>query len=242
MIKLRNAAFRSALFLFALILAYQLQSCDTSESTGSTISIGFNTAQGLSKTNLESIELDTIKILMRDIKLEFESDSIPGHHGEHHPHRSEGVKAGPFVVYLNLNGTTTDFAVADIPAGFYNEIKFKIHKVEGSEIPPDPEFKEGENESQRYSVIVKGKYNNVPFIYKSRKPAHQKVRLDSLLEVVENTLTDLTITVDPGSWFLNGTTELDPTDSTNFNLIDNNIARSFRGAYCETHHNGHHHH
>ena len=158
---------------------------------------------------------------------------------EHH-NRSEGVKVGQFVVYLNPNGTTTDFAVADIPPGFYDEIKFKIHKVEGSEVPPDPEFKEGENESLRYSVIVKGKYNNIPFVYKSRKSVQPKVELDSLLEVVENTATNLTIAVNPQSWFLDGTTELDPTDPANANDIDNNIARSFRSAYCESHHLGGH--
>lgn len=238
----RNVLVKFSMFFSAVLFALLLQSCDTTENTGSTLSVSFNTAQGLAKTNLVSIELDSIKILLRDLRLEYESDSLNDHHGMEHHNRSEGVRVGPFVVYLNPNGTTTDFAVADIPPGFYNEIKFKIHKVEGSEVPPDPEFKEGENESLRYSVIVKGKYNNVPFVYKSRKSAKQKVELDSLLEVVENTATNLTIAVDPQSWFLDGTTELDPTDSANANIIDNNIARSFRGAYCDTPHNGHHHH
>src|SRR5690606_27099 len=123
---------------------------------------------------------------------------------------------------------TTDFAVNDIPAGSYNEIKFKIHQIKGSEVTSDPEFKEGNDESHRYSVIVKGKYNSVPFIYKSRKSAHQKVRLDSLLVVRENSVTNLSISVDPASWFMDGQTELDPTDSSNASIIDNNIARSFK--------------
>ncbi|MCJ7648563.1 MAG: hypothetical protein MUP85_08115, partial [Candidatus Lokiarchaeota archaeon] len=127
-----------------------------------------------------------------------------------------------------------------IPPGFYNEIKFKIHKLEGSEIPSDPEFKEGEDNSLRYSVIVKGKYNSVPFVYKSRKSAHQKVELDTPLEIVENTYTNLTITVDPFSWFMNGQTEMDPRDSANADMIDNNIAQSFKGACRDDDHDGEH--
>lgn len=240
MIKKRNAIIKHAMLVLAAFLVLTLQSCDTSENTGSAVTLSFNTTQGLGKTDLTAIELDTIKILLRDIKLEYEEDSLSDHHGKEHPHRSEYVKVGPFVVYLNLNGVATNFAVANIPAGFYDEIKFKIHKVEGSEVPPDPEFKEGEDESLRYSVIVKGRYNDVPFIYKSRKSAQQKVELDSLLEVVENTLTDLTINVDPESWFMDDSTELDPTDPANANQIDNNIKRSFKGAYCQGRHNGGH--
>lgn len=237
MIKKRNAIVRYAMFLFAALLVFTLQSCDTSENTGSTVSLSFNTTQGLAKTNLVSIELDTIKILLRDIKLEYEDDSLSDHRGDEHPYKSEYVKVGPFVVHLNLNGVTTNFAVANIPPGFYDEIKFKIHKVGGSEIPPDPEFKDGDDESLRYSVIVKGRYNNVPFVYKSKKSAHQKVKLDTLLQVVENTLTDLTITVDPESWFMDGSTELDPTDPDNASKIDKNISKSFKSAYCKDRNN-----
>jgi hypothetical protein len=258
MINKKISILKSASILFAFIIFLQLQGCnsnDINNPNSTTLSLSFATNQGLNKANLVAIELDTIKILIRDIKLENESDSSENdtHWGMHSDtssyYRSEDIKVGPFVVYLNLNGVTTDFAVNSIPAGSYNEIKFKIHKIQADEIPPDPEFKEGDDNSLRYSVIVKGKYNSEPFIYKSKKSASQKIKLDTLLVVQENSVTNLTISVDPTTWFTDGQSELDPTDSTNANLIDKNIARSFRSAFedddhdgqCDRHHDGYHH-
>ena len=85
---------------------------------------------------------------------------------------------------MNLNGITTDFAVSNIPAGVYDEIKFKLHQIEGSEIPPDPEFKDGD---ERYSVIVKGSYNSIPFVYKSKKSANQELEFEPPITILENT-------------------------------------------------------
>lgn len=241
-----NHLFTSSLLIASVLFLFQFQGCNSNLNNpdGGTVSLSFATNGSLNKANLNSIELDTIKILIRDVKLENESDSSDDefdsgmHSGSDSEYRSEDVKVGPFVVYLNLNGITTDFAVNNIPAGSYNEIKFKIHQVKGSEVPPDPEFKEGDDESLRYSVIVKGKFNSVPFIYKSRKSAHQKIRLDSLLVVQENSVTNLSITVDPASWFMDGQTELDPIDSSNAPIIDNNIARSFKSAFKDDDHDG----
>ncbi|MCJ7471937.1 MAG: hypothetical protein MUP02_03910, partial [Actinobacteria bacterium] len=198
MLNKQKTVIRYAIFLSFAFFAFQFHGCDTNNANDATLSLSFNSVQGLNKVTLSAIELDTVKILIRDLKLENETESDSDHNsGMHHEMRSEDIKVGPFVVYLNLNGMTTDFAVNSIPAGFYNEIKFKIHQIQGSKLPPDPEFKEGEDNSLRYSVIVKGKYNSIPFVYKSRKSAHQKVELDTPLEIVENTYTNLTITVDP---------------------------------------------
>ncbi len=257
MFKIQNQLYRGFFIVVVALFLFQFQGCNSNLNNpdGGTISLSFATNGSLNKANLNSIELDTIKILIRDVKLENESDSSDDqsdsgmHSGPGSEYRSEDVKVGPFVVYLNLNGLTTDFAVNNIPAGTYNEIKFKIHQIKGSEVPTDPEFKDGDDEYHRYSVIVKGKYNSVPFIYKSRKSAHQKVRLDSLLIVQENSVTNLSISVDPASWFMDGQTELDPTDSSNTQIIDNNIARSFKSAFkdddhdgqCDDHYGGGHH-
>lgn len=247
MLDKRNFVIRlSSFFLFAFTV-FQFQGCDTTDTKDATLSLSFATNGGLKKANLINIELDTVKILIRDLKLENETESDSDSHdgsgmefSSNSEMKSEEIKVGPFVVHLNLNGVTTDFAVNNIPAGFYNEIKFKIHQIQGSEVPPDPEFKEGGDSSLRYSVIVKGKYNSVPFVYKSRKPAHQKIKLETPLEVLDNTAVNLTITVDPFSWFLDGLNELDPTNPDNANIIDNNIAYSFRSAYKDNDHNGHH--
>ncbi|MCG6915363.1 hypothetical protein LJE86_15760 [bacterium BMS3Abin03] len=236
--------YKSLLKLFATLIAglfisTLFTSCDTTQTTGGNFSLSFGPGTSLPKTTDDALELTDVKILLRDIKLEQESASKTTD-GDHEGEGDEVVvKVGPFVVNLNLDAITTDVAISDIPVGTYNEIKFKIHTLEASETPPDPEFIDGQDPSKRYSVIVRGTYNSVPFIYKSSKPAHQKIRLEEPIEVVEGTPTNLTITVDPYTWFYKGDTFLDPTNSTNINDIDNNIAHSFRSAFRDNNHDCH---
>ncbi len=226
--------------LFALIslalLCFLFQRCDSTETTDSTVSLSFSTQVLIQKITDDTIILDTVKILLRDVKLKYETDS------ENDSSNNNGdevsVKVGPFVVYLNLNGVTTDFAVSNIPPGSYNKVKFEIHKIEASETSPDPEFKEGDDSSLRYSVIVKGMYNSNPFIYKSRKSAHQKINPNSPLVVEQNTFTNLTITVDPYSWFAEDGEILDPTNPANENDIDNNIKESFKQCFKDDNRDG----
>lgn len=197
-----------------------ISGCNSVETVDSKISFSFTTTTGFEKATTDTLQLDTVKILIRDIKMRNQSTND-----------TTQIIVGPFVVYLNLMGVSSEFAVGNIPPGNYDRIKFKVHKIEGSETPPDPEFKEGMNESLRYSVIVKGIFNSIPFIYKSRKPAHQDLKLETPIVVEENGVANLTILVDPFSWFQDGSTVLDPNDTSNTNKIDNNIKDSFRKAF-----------
>lgn len=197
-----------------------ISGCNSVETVDSKISFSFTTTTGFEKAATDTLQLDTVKILIRDIKMRNQSTND-----------TTQIIVGPFVVYLNLTGVSSEFAVANIPPGNYDRIKFKVHKIEGSETPPDPEFKEGMNESLRYSVIVKGIFNSIPFVYKSRKPAHQDLKLETPIVVEENGVANLTILVDPFSWFQDGSNVLDPNDTSNTNKIDNNIKDSFRKAF-----------
>ncbi len=225
-----------SLLLFLSTISF-ISACDTTETTNGTVSLSFASEAGLQKINAD-IQLSEVKILIRDIKLEKESDGESVGEEGNNETECENIKVGPFVVNLNLIGLTTDFVVNNIPAGIYDELKFEIHKLEASETPPDPEFKDGEDSSQRYSVIVKGVYNSNPFIYKSRKSAHQELEFENLLVVEENTATNLTIIVDPYTWFYKDGVLLDPTNPSNENDIDNNIEHSFKKAFEDDDHNG----
>jgi len=211
----------------SFLLLFAFSACDTTETTNGSISLSFSNNTALSKINGDVIELDTVKILLRDIKIKSKSGTD-----------SSSIKVGPFVIKLNLTGITTDFAIGNIPTGSYERIKFEIHKIEASETLSDPEFREGTDESLRYSVIVKGKYNTVPFIYKSRKSAKQDLKLETPVVVEENGIANLTITVDPFTWFADSTNTLDPTDPANENDIDNNIKESFKKAFRDNNHDG----
>lgn len=211
----------------SFLMLFAFSACDTTETTNGTVSLSFSNNTALQKPNASVIELDTVKILIRDIKIKSKSGTD-----------SSSIKVGPFVVKLNLIGTTTDFAIGNIPAGSYDRIKFEIHKIEASETLSDPEFREGTDESLRYSVIVKGKHNTLPFIYKSRKSAKQDLKLETPVTVEENGIANLTITVDPFTWFSDGTNTLDPTDPANESVIDNNIKESFKKAFRDNNHDG----
>jgi len=211
----------------SLLMLFAFTGCDTSENTSGTVSLSFSKGTTLLKINDDIIELDTVKILIRDIKIKSKSGTD-----------STSIKVGPFVVKLNLTGNTTDFAVSGIPANSYDRIKFEIHKIEASETLSDPEFREGTDESLRYSVIVKGKFNTVPFIYKSRKSAKQDLHLENPVTVDENGIANLTITVDPFTWFTDSTNIIDPTNPANENDIDNKIKESFKKAFRDNNHDG----
>ena len=204
-----------------------LNGCNSVEPIDAKITLSFTGGTIIDKIQNDTLQLDTVKILIRDIKIRNQSTND-----------TTSVKVGPFVVYMDLSGITTDFAVGNIPPGNFDRIKFKVHKVEGSETPPDPEFKEGTDESLRYSVIVKGDVNSVPFVYKSRKSAHQDLKLETPIVVEENGVANLTIIVDPYSWFTDGANLLDPTDPANENNIDNNIKDSFKKAFRDNNHDG----
>jgi len=209
------------------LMLFAFTACDTTENNNATMSLSFLQSSSLPKTTADVIELDTIKILIRDIKIKSKSGTD-----------SSSIKVGPFVVKLNLTGNTTDFAIGSIPANSYDRIKFEIHKIEASETLSDPEFREGTDESLRYSVIVKGKYNTVPFVYKSRKSAKQDLKLETPVTVEGNGVANLTIIVDPFTWFTNSTNTLDPTDPANESVIDNNIKESFKKAFKDNNHDG----
>ncbi len=224
--------------VFSLLIVFS--SCDTTDNNNGAVSLNFGPgSSSLGKTNADGLVLTEVKILIRDIKLEhqdgedFETDSKSDGNDQ-----EENVKVGPFVVQLNVNGVTTDFAVNGIPAGTYDEIKFKIHQIQGSETPPDPEFKEAGDSSLRYSVIVKGTYNLEPFVYKSRKSAKQEIEFNPAITVEANTPTSLTITVDPFSWFYKNNVLLNPSDPANVNDIDNNISQSFKKAFEDKNEDG----
>jgi hypothetical protein len=86
--------------------------------------------------------------------------------------------------------------------------------------------------------VVKGTIDGNSFVYKSKKSAHQHIRFEPPLEVIDNTNTNLTITVDPNTWFYKDGMFLDPNDPANENDIDNNIKDSFNRCFKDNDHDG----
>lgn len=223
----RNKSFhnlRLSIFLFTVILI--IPGCTNSDNNTvgpvtENFSLSISTPSGLTKITTDVMKFTSVKLLVSDLK--FEKDDIDGEEKE--------VKIGPFVVNLNLDGKINTIAVTNVPNGTYDEIAFKIHKVEGNETPPDPEFKDGTNNDQRYSIIVKGTFNGNTFVYKSKKTAVQKIKLTSPITIDGTKSFNVTLIVDPSKWFNDNGTILDPRDPNNENKIDNLIKDNIKNIF-----------
>lgn len=165
------------------------------------------------------IVITEAKALLREIEFELEGSGI-----EHE------INAGPIVVHFNFSGAVETILAGKIPAGIYNKVKFQIHKPEDNETPPDPEFKEGTSGNQRYSFIIKGTFNGNSFVYKSRKSVNIVVNFSTPVNFQETGI-NLTMIFNSSIWFKNGNVYLDPRNSSNDDLIDDNLRNSFKRAF-----------
>jgi hypothetical protein len=161
--------------------------------------------------------LDTVKILIKDIKLNISNNNQD----------STNFKTGPFVLFLNLSSEINQISSAIIPEGNYDKVKFEIHKLNDNEEIPDPEFSDANG---RYSVIVKGRYLGNNFVYRSSKSAHQILNFPVNVSVSSASKSNLTLVVKPYIWFINNDVYLDPTIAANSNDIDNNIKNNFKNC------------
>lgn len=139
-------------------------------------------------------------------------------------------KTESFVVNLDPSGTANTVAVGEVPPGTYKRITFKIHKPEDREPIPDPDFREGTSGDQRFSVIVEGQRDGVPFELKVRSSMDQRLDLSSAL-VLDGTEGEVSVTLqaDVADWFVDEDgTALDPLDPNDHDAIADAIKRSFR--------------
>lgn len=163
-----------------------------------------------------AVTLSSAKVLLKHITF-----------GDARSEDSADVRTGPYAVTLDLTGGGTAVAAARVRPGIYDRLRFRLHKPEDAEPIPDPEFREGQSGDLRYSVVVRGAVDGVPFVYKSRESATMDLGLPVPITVGEQGTVSVTLLVDPNTWFLAGGRTLDPARSGDRELIDENIKRSF---------------
>lgn len=166
------------------------------------------------------------KALITEVELETEPSGT-----------SHEIHISPVVIYFNTGGQIVSVTAGNLPSGSWNKIKLKIHKPEDTEPIPDPEFREGTSGNQRYSFIIKGTYNGNPFVYKSRKSAGIIINLNAPLNT-GNGSRNITLLVNPSLWFINNGNVLDPGNSSNDDLIDDNLKNSFKRAFRDDNKDG----
>lgn len=172
-----------------------------------------------------SIQFTEIKFVLRKMTLEYE-----------HSENECDVKMGPFVVPLDLGMKLSVAGIAKIPFGTYDAVKFQVHKPSPNDGITDPDFFDG---NRRYSVVVKGVYNNVPFIYKSDVTVSKKIDFEiHPITVSAPSMVYFTISVNPYTWFLENGVFIDPTIESNHHWIDENIKYSLKRAFRDMNQDG----
>jgi len=224
-------AFKStAMFLILITLIWGcgdngISSGNNNNGNGSD-NVSLSVKTGNVTDNPASIVIDEAKALITEAEVEQEPSGT-----EHQ------IRISPFVVYFNLTGTLITVTTGSIPEGLYNKIKFKVHKPEDNEPIPDPEFREGPSGNQRFSFIIKGKYNGINFVYKSRKSANIVFVFPTAINM-QQMARNITVLINPALWFKNGSLEIDPGNPSNENLIDDNIKNSFKRAFKDDNKDG----
>ncbi len=209
--------------LFIILLAFTSGCGEDSSVTNSNGNTTDNTSLSIkldeSVTGANYPVITEAKALITEIELETEPSGT-----------SQEIHISPVVIYFNTGGQVISVTAANLPAGTWNKIKLKIHKPEDTESIPDPEFREGTSGNQRYSFIIKGTYNGSAFVYKSRKSADIIISLPTPL-VTGGSQKNITVLVNPALWFMNNGNVLDPTNSGNDDMIDDNLKNSFKRAF-----------
>lgn len=172
----------------------------------------------------DSLHITRVRFLMRHIKFKSAYED------------SVDYISQPRVVDFPLDGTSVELADSTIPAGTYEKVEFKIHRLDDDD-PVDlayynhPDFADFVT-GGRYSVIIDGTiYENgtsTPFTYRSRKDAEQELKFPVPLVVQDWGLNaQVTFTVVSSNWFVdeNGNF-LDPRLESNFDAIAENIANA----------------
>jgi hypothetical protein len=223
-----NDSFRVLALFAAMVTLMLVQGCksdDVVTSQADNADISMMSSPGVTdQSPINTLVLDSVKVLLKNIKLNVAAGSSD----------SVNFKTGPFVLNLNTTSSVNLFTTAYIPAGTYDRIKFEIHKLEDGEVGIDTAFSFG---GGRYSVVVYGKFNLIPFIYRSTKSAHQILDFSPGVGINTTTKSNITLKVQPYTWFWTGSDYLDPMLLSNENDIDNKIKTSFK-AFKDNDRNG----
>jgi hypothetical protein len=236
--KIKNLSQILKLTLPIIILFFGLSGCsDNPVQQSSTTQSGSNNLQfsaiAVDNTTIpqNTMVLKEAKIMIKDMRIHMEGKN---------EEECENINVGPFVLNLKLNSTVNLISSSFSPAGTYDDVKFKIHKLGRNETVIDPDFSDMNG---RYSVIVRGTYNQADFIFKSSVSVSQKLELPEKVLTSTNSNSNITLQAKPILWFMRmDNTILDPNNTFNREEIDRNIRNNIRESlrmFKDNDHNGH---
>jgi Domain of unknown function (DUF4382) len=224
------------------VLAIALAACSGSNNSNVTLSARAGSAASTAASPVgqqtqalqacDGFVITRVRMVLSEVKLEAEQTASDAG-------TSSGeveFKSAPSLLDLaqsNLDsGTTQQVTVAEIPAGTYREIKFKIHKISQSEAGTNAGLQDMANASVKVDYTKNGVAQPT---FTTDVDAQQQ--LEGSFPLTEGNHA-LTLNLDASTWFTKGTTCLDPANQANLSDINNNIQKSLK-AYKDDDHDGH---
>lgn len=205
---------------------------------------------------VDSLRIDSAIVVLQRIKFESHIDTVSVDTTGTKPDDDREINVtfkGPFVIHVR-DTVGIDFANQTLPAGTYDGIKFKIHRLQNGESHEDSDERNhrvvvsNDSAATGSSIVVWGtfKKNGVwtPFTLKLDIEVEFKIKGNFVVSSATSSV-NIALNFNMGLWFKNPQTGalLDPTDtsSTNRDLFAQAVRASFgrgRGGH-DLNHDGH---
>lgn len=216
-----------SLSFLVIILSFVISGCSSDNNVMSPMLGNNNWGNNNVKVSIKTqtndnnqIVIESAKFLIKDIQF------AAGEEEEECP----SVAVGPLVAKIVMNGGISNIVIGDLPAGSYDEIRFKIHKPSINEEISDPDFVEG---NKTFSVVIKGTFNMIPFVYKSKLSLTKRLVLSDPMVISTSSRFNIIMVIEPNFWFIRDGEFIDPEIESNHHIIDDNIRDSFRFVYVQ---------
>ena len=211
--------------VIATILAASIAGCGGSNLSFSVRAGSSATAVSRSALTVSTgIVLSRVRIVIRKVELQKAGSA-----------EIDEVASGPYLLDLsgaNLDGGTLGKVLdAAFTPGTYSEIEMELHKPESTETGANASL--SDMIAAGASMIVDGTIDGQPLSFTTAVDAQQKFQGTIVLKDGSN----LTLDVDPSSWFVSNGARLDPRNEANRSQIENNIQSSFK-VFKDDNHDG----
>jgi hypothetical protein len=181
-----------------------------------------------------TLTYERVQIVLREVELENESQEDACEEAVGDADDCAEVEIGPFLVDLPLGepGASRVFA-ATVPAGTYDEVKFKIREPDDD--PEDQAFLAEHPEFADISLRVEGSYNGTPFVFASAVEAELELELTTPIVLGQAAEADLTLLVNLDAWFRGADGNLIDPATADESLVQDNVHSSFEAFEDEDH-------
>jgi hypothetical protein len=172
--------------------------------------------------------LDSAQLVIRDLKLQRAEDTA----------EELDVEVGPYLIDLtssDFNGTLQQGVIeAELPVGEYDEVRFKIHKLDDGD-PQDVAAADADPGLAQMmdldlSIALAGALGDATdFSFESSVDERQDVPASISVGDSVTGIDGITLTIDPATWFLReGGGCLDPTVEEDHGEIEQNLKDSIK--------------